>query len=79
MFGRKSELERELAQRIGAERAADIVRDLGREIVNNPIIKRSPEVAAEALAVIARHRGPTASSREIAAEFVDGLMKQMGG
>jgi hypothetical protein len=77
MFGGKSAFEKELGKRIGADRAAEIARELGKEILSNPIMKRGADTAAEAVEMIARHRGPGASAHEIAAEFVNGLSKQM--
>jgi len=73
-MGSRAKLEVELANRLGAERAAAIVRELGRDIVTNPIIERSPAVAAEAVARIARMRGSVASAHEIAAEFVQRML-----
>jgi HEAT repeat protein len=78
MLGRKSEFEKELGRRIGADRAAEISRELGKEIVSNPIIKRGADTAAEAVALIAQHRGPEASAHEIAAEFVEQLSRASG-
>jgi hypothetical protein len=72
---RKFEIE--LAKRIGAGRAAEIIRELGGEIISNPILSRSPAKTAEAIAHIATFRGPLASAHEIAAEFVQRLSEQL--
>lgn len=77
MFG-KSRFEKELGSRIGAERAAEIARELGDELLSNPVMERGADVAAEAAAQIATFRGAGASAHEIAAEFVERLSKQAG-
>jgi len=73
-----SEFERELAHRIGEDRATAIARELGSELLSNPLLQRGAADAAEAAATIARFRGPSASPHEIAAEFVDRLSRQLG-
>lgn len=75
MFGRKSPFEKELAQRVGAERAADIVKELGSELVNSALLKKLAGDAAEIVATIVRFKGPGASAHEIAREFVTQLKR----
>lgn len=79
LFGKKqtSKFEVELAGRLGAERAAEIVRELGPDIVKNPVIDRSPDLAAEAIKGIAMLRGAAASPHEIAGDFVQQLLKRL--
>lgn len=69
-FGFANEFERVLADLIGNERAADIARELGGEILSLPVMRRRGTVAAEAVAAIAQHQGSNASANAIAAEFV---------
>jgi hypothetical protein len=78
MLGRKSEFEKALARKIDPDRAAAIARELGKEILSNPLMKQSANETAEVVATIARFK-PNATPHEIAAEFVDGLSKQFEG
>lgn len=76
-FRRTSRFEKKLAASLGAERAAEIVRELGPDIVKNPVIDRSPDLAAEAIKGIAMLRGAVASPHEIPGDFVKRLLKQL--
>jgi len=70
MLGRQTKFEKELATRIGRDRAKEIVRELGKNVVSGPLFKAGPDVVAETVARMAVFYGPEASARLIASEVV---------
>jgi hypothetical protein len=68
MLGRRTEFEKELAKRIGPDRARQIVRELGRDVVSSQLFRAGPEVVAETVGRMASFYGSEASARLIASE-----------